>query len=66
MGNGNIINTLTSVDIQKFVRIGGKWTEIYEGVIYCENFKISPLRKIIENLFASRQKNKDEQNDLMQ
>ena len=39
--------------------------EIYEGVIYRENFKISPFRKDIENLFALRQKYKDEKNDLM-
>ena len=30
----NIINTLTSVDSQEFVRIGRKWIENYEGVIY--------------------------------
>ena len=66
MRNGYIIDTLTSVDIQEIVKIGGKVVEIYEGVIYRENFKVSPLRRIIENLFASRQKNKDEKNDLMQ
>ena len=40
--------------------------EIYEGVIYRANFKISPFRKVIEKLFALRQKYKDEKNDLMQ
>ena len=40
--------------------------EIYEGVIYGENFKISPFRKVTENLFALRRKHKDEHNDLMQ
>ena len=40
--------------------------EIYEGVIYRENFKVSPFRKVIEKLFAVRQKYKDEKNDLMQ
>ena len=40
--------------------------ENYEGVIYRENFKISPFRKVIERLFALRQKNKAEVNDLMQ
>ena len=34
MRKGNIINSLTSDDIQEFVRIGRKWIEIYEGVIY--------------------------------
>ena len=66
MRNGYIIDTLTSVDIQEIVKIGGEVIEIYEGVIYKENFKISPFRKVIEKLFALRQKYKDEKNDLMQ
>ena len=37
MRNRYIIDTLTSVDIQKNVKIGGKVIEIYEGVIYREN-----------------------------
>ena len=40
--------------------------EIYEGVIYRENFNISPFRRVIEKLFALRQKCKDKKNDLMQ
>ena len=40
--------------------------QVYGGVIYRENFKISPFRKVIEKLFALRQKYKDEGNDLMQ
>ena len=66
MRNGYIVDTLTSVDIQEIVEIGGKLVEIYEGVIYRENFKLSPFRKVIEKLFALRQKYKDEKNDLMQ
>ena len=66
MRNGYIIDTLTSVDIQEIVKIGGKVIQIYEGVIYRENFKISPFRKVIEKLFALRQKYKDEKNNLMQ
>ena len=38
MRNGYIIDTLTSVDIQEIIKIGGKVIEIYEGVIYRENF----------------------------
>ena len=34
MRNGYIIDTLTSVDIQEIVKVGGKVIEIYEGVIY--------------------------------
>ena len=66
MRNGYIIDTLTSVDIQEIVKIGGKVVEIYEGVIYRENFKISPFRKVIDILFKLRQKYKDENNDVMQ
>ena len=66
MRNGYIIDTLTSIDIQEIVKIGGKVIQIYEGVIYRENFKVSPFRKVIEKLFALRQKYKDEKNDLMQ
>ena len=66
MRNGYIIDTLTSVDIQEIVKISGKVIEIYEGVIYRENFNVSPFRKVIEKLFAPRQKYKDEKNDLMQ
>ena len=66
MRNGYIIDTLTSVVICEIVKIGGRVVEIYEGVIHRENFKISPFRKVIENLFTPRQKYKDEKNDLMQ
>ena len=64
--NGYLIDTLTSVDIQEIVKIGGKVVEIYEGVIYRENFKVSPFRKVIDKLFALRQKYKDEGNEVMQ
>ena len=66
MRNGYIIDTLTSVDIQEIVKIGGKVIEIHEGVIYRENFKVSPLRKVIDIFFKLRQKYKDEGNDVMQ
>ena len=66
MRNGYITDTLFSVDNQEIVKSGGKVVEINEGVFYRENFKISPFRKVIENLFALRQKYKDEHNDLMQ
>ena len=66
MRNGYIIDTLTSVDIQEIVKIGGKLVEIYEGVIYRKKFEVSPFRKVIDKLFAFRQKYKDENNDVMQ
>ena len=55
MRKGYIIDTLTSVDIPEIVKIGGVVIEIYEGVFYLENFRISPFRKFIEKLFTLRQ-----------
>ena len=66
MRNGYIIDYLTSVDIQEIVKIGGKVIEIYESVNYRKNFKVSPFRKVIDKLFALRQKYKDDNNDVMQ
>ena len=60
MGKIYNIDTLTSVGIQEIVKIGGKVIEIYEGVIVRANFKVSPFRRVIDNLFALRQKLKDE------
>ena len=65
MKNGYTVNTLTSVDIQEIVKIGGKVIEIYEGVIYRETSKVSPFKKVIDKLFHLRQKYKDENNDIM-
>ena len=64
--NGYIIDYLTSVDIQEIVKNGGEVIQIFEGVIYRENFEVSPFRKVIDKLFALRQKNKDDNNDVMQ
>ena len=47
MRNGYIIDTLTSLDIKEIVGIGGKVIQIYEGVIYREDFKLSPFTKVI-------------------
>ena len=57
MRNGYIIDTLTLVDICEIVKMGGKVIRIYEGVIYRENFNLSPFRKGIEKLFK-KDKNK--------
>ena len=48
MRNRYIIDTLTSVDIQEVLKIGRKVVEIYEGVIYRKNSKISTCRINIE------------------
>ena len=66
MRNGYITLVLTSVDIQEIVKIGGRVIEIYEGVIYKENFEINPFEKVITKLFVLRQKYKEENNDVMQ
>ena len=58
--NGYIVDVLTSVDIQEIVRIGGKVIEVYEGVIYRENYKVSPFRDFIKNLFDLRLKYKSD------
>ena len=60
MRNGYIIDRLTSFDICETVKMDGKLIEIYEGVIYRDNFKITPFRKVIEILFALRKIYKDE------
>ena len=56
MRSGYIINTLTSIEIQEIVKNGRKVIEFYEGVVYRENFKISPFRKVIEKLISLKQK----------
>ena len=66
MRNGYIVDTLTSVDIQEIVKIGGRVIEIYEGFIYRENFEVNPNKNVILKLFALGQKYKDEGNDVMQ
>ena len=65
MGNGFITQVLTSVDIKEIIKIGGKVIQIYEGVIYREKFEVSPFEKNIDELFASRQKYKDETKEKM-
>ena len=66
MRNGYISDILTSVDLWEIVKTGVRFIDIYKDVNYRENFKISPFRKVIEKLFALRQKYKDEHNDLFQ
>ena len=66
MRDGYIVDVLTSVDFQEILKIGRKVIQMYEGVIYRENFKISPSRKVIEKLFGLKQSYEDEGNDLMQ
>ena len=66
LGNGYITQVLTSVDIQEIIEIGGRVIQRFEGVIYRENFQVSPFEKIIDELFALRLKCKNEGNGVMQ
>ena len=59
MRKGYITQVLTSVDIQEIVKIGGKVIEIYDSVIYRENYEVSPFKKVIDKLFQLRQKYKE-------
>ena len=52
MRNGYIINSLTSNDIQEIIRFGWKLIEIYEAVIYRENFKVNLFKKVSGNLLV--------------
>ena len=61
-----MLHHLTSVDIQELKENGGKVIEIYEGVFYREKFEVSSFRKVIDKLFALKQKYKDENYDVMQ
>ena len=47
--NGYIIDTLTLVDICEILKMAGKVIEIYQGVIFRENFKLSPFRIVKKN-----------------
>ena len=63
--NGFIVDVLTSVDIQELLKLGEKTIQNYAGIIYRENFEISPFRKVIEKLCALRHIYKNEGNDLL-
>ena len=67
MRNGYFIQTSTTVDFQDFVKICCKVIEIYEGVIYRENFKMSLFKNVIDIIFELRRKFKKKENyDVMQ
>ena len=52
MRKGYSIETVTSVDTQGIAEIGGIVTDLCEGVMYREKFKISPFREAGDKLFA--------------
>ena len=60
-----IVDTLTSVEIQEIVKFGVEVIQIFESVIYRENFKISPFKTVTDKLFELRQIYKDGNKDDM-
>ena len=68
--NGYITDTLTSVDIQKIVKIRGKVIEIYERIKITENYKVFPFKNFVEkklNLgFQNERAGNVEKNKLIQ
>ena len=58
MRNRYNVDTLTSLVNQEIVKIGGKNLQIYESVIYRENFKVSPFRKIFDEKKLNKDGNK--------
>ena len=64
--NSYIIDALTSVDFQENIKFVGKVTQLNEGVIYQQNFRVSPFRKAIDKSFVVKQKQKYENSEVMQ
>ena len=64
--NDFIVDAWTLVDIQKIIKFRSRVVETIEGVIYRENFEMSPFRKVIEKSFVLRQNYKGEGSNLMQ
>ena len=48
MRNVYNIDYLTSADNQEILKIGGEVIQIYDGVIFRKNFKVSPFRNVID------------------
>ena len=66
MRNGYVVDTSKSADIQEIVKIGCRVIQFHEGVIYRQNFEVSPFKKVIDKVFELRQRLKDEKIDVMQ
>ena len=66
MRKSYIVDTLTSLEIQEFKKIDSKVIQIYDGVVYRENFIFCPFGNVRDNSVALRQNYKDENNDIKQ
>ena len=51
VGNGILIDTVTTVGLQEIVKSGGTVYQLYEEVFKEENFKLPPFRKLVKNFF---------------
>ena len=56
---------LTNVEIDEIVKMGGEISNIDEGIVYKEYFKISPFKNVIEHLFVPKLKYEEAGNNLM-
>ena len=61
----DVTQVLTNVDLDETAKLGGKIRNIFEEVIYRENFKNSPSRKVIDFLFYLKLEYEEEVNGLM-
>ena len=60
--NGEIHDTLSSVDVQEIVKVGGIIIKIYEGIVYEKNLEVNPYKEFVTKLFVLRKKYKKEKN----
>ena len=63
MRNGFIIDTLTSVDIQEIVKIGGKVIRVTKVLIIEETLRHHHLEKVYKSYLLSEKYMKTKKND---
>ena len=63
--NGDIIDYVTSVDLEEIVRIGGVVLKFYEGFI-CDNLEFNPFFNFIIDMTAKRNYYKKEGKNILQ
>ena len=63
--NGDIIDYVTSVDLEEIVRIGGFVLEFYEGFI-CDNLEFNPFYNFIIDMTAKRNYYKKQGKNILQ
>ena len=63
--NGYIRQHLTSIDIEKIVKVGGIIIEFFEGFI-CDNLNYKPFEEFVLDMTAKRNKYKKEKRNILQ